>query len=405
MNQVSPDDPAGASETPQAVVFQRESAAQPPRVTVAITLYNYDRFILDCLESVRLQTISSLDLIVIDDCSRDNSVETTRTWMSRHFHRFRKCQLIRHETNCGLAASRNLAFRRADTEYVFVLDADNSIYPRCAEVLSRALDHCDASFAYGYLEKFGAERGIVSWRPWNARDLPDGNYIDAMTLIRKSAWIQVGGYSTDMQVPGWEDYEFWLKIAEKDGWGVLIPEFLARYRVHLSSMLRTNTNLRMTLIWDYLERRHPSVKRPAHVSECWYRDQDDMMVQCERLRTVLESSGRCSLDVRGWALAQSGVAGVELLVDNRPVGQARYGDLRADLLERAEGYPNGIRCGFSSRLMLPSKVGAGDHSLTMRAMGMSGRIFELQAAFTVDDRSVDDDSNPELVCAEDRLLV
>jgi Glycosyl transferase family 2 len=404
MGVVSSDDPAALGETAHEVVFLRESTAQRPRVTIAISLYNYESFIVECLESVLVQTISDLDLIIVDDCSRDRSVEATQSWLGRHFRRFRKCQLFRHEVNQGLAASRNLAFRHAETELVFVLDADNAIYPRCAEVLSGALDLCDASFAYSYLEKFGAERGIVSHRPWNAHDLNAGNYIDAMSLIRKSAWAQVGGYSTDMGIPGWEDYEFWLKIAEIGGWGVLVPEFLARYRVHLSSMLRTHTNLRVSSIWDYLEQKHPWVKRP-HDTDSWYCEQDEMAVQCERLRCMLEPSGRYELDIRGWAVAKSGIASINLLVDDQPCGSARYGDFRADLSERATGYPNGIRCGFSSLLLLADEIIAGEHTLTIRALGTSGKAFELREIFTVEVQSTEEPATFESGCAEYPLLV
>ncbi len=392
---------------PYEVVFLGESTPHPPRVTVVVSLYNYERYILECLESVRVQSVADLDLIVVNDCSRDGSVETTRRWLGAHRHRFRKCQLIRHGVNRGLAASRNIAFRKAETDYVFVLDADNMIYPRCLEVLSSALDQCDASFAYGYLEKFGAERGILSCRPWDSRILEVGNYIDAMCMIRKSAWEQAGGYSTDMVVPGWEDFEFWLKLSESGGWGVLVPEFLARYRVHFSSMLRTNTNLQITLLWDYLERMHPQVRRPPHVSESWYRDQDEVLAECERIRCVRGPSGLCSLEVRGWALARSGMAQVDLLIGDRPVGQARYGDLRSDLAGRAEGYPNGDRCGFSSHvaLILPGEDGAEDHFLTLRATASSGKVFEHQHAFKVLDRSADDLPDSEWNLKEHRLLV
>jgi GT2 family glycosyltransferase len=138
-----------------------------------------------------------------------------------------------------------------------VLDADNLLYPRCLERLLGALKHCDASFAYCLLEKFGEETGIGNTKPWNPIALQHGNFIDAMVLHRKEAWEEAGGYATDMPAMGWEDFDLWFRIARAGGWGVQIPEILARYRVRRSSMLHTVTNPNANKLWAYLRAKHP----------------------------------------------------------------------------------------------------------------------------------------------------
>ena len=67
-----------------------------------------------------------------------------------------------------------------------------------------------------------------------------GNQIDAMALIRRSAWRQVGGYDPSMR-SGWEDYDFWLRLLEAGFTGIQVPEILGRYRVHPHSMTNTVT--------------------------------------------------------------------------------------------------------------------------------------------------------------------
>jgi hypothetical protein len=90
------------------------------------------------------------------------------------------------------------------------------------------------------IEIFGAGSGLMNTQVWNRDRLARGNYIDAMALIRKQCWRDVGGYS-DM-LHGWEDFEMWCSFAEQGWHGVQVPEILAKYRVHNASMLQAHTN-------------------------------------------------------------------------------------------------------------------------------------------------------------------
>ena len=240
------------------IVVQKIQNSTLPTVTVAVSLYNYEKYIISCLESVKSQAISDLDLIVVDDCSTDGSREVVCDWHEHNGSRFNRYTLISHKVNSGLAASRNTGFAHARTEYVFVLDADNLLYPRCLERLVPALENCDASFAYCYLEKFGKETCIQNTKPWDPTSLQYDNMIDAMVLLRRSVWEKAGGYSTnEIMRLGWEDFELWFKIARNKGWGVQVPEILARYRVHRKSMLHTTTNPNVDKLWNYLRSNYP----------------------------------------------------------------------------------------------------------------------------------------------------
>jgi GT2 family glycosyltransferase len=242
-------------DLPEVVNCQTRTEIAAP-VTVAISLYNYRDEIILCLESVKSQTLRDLDLIVVDDCSTDDSFSVVNDWISKNENRFRDALVIRHKSNRGLPFARNSAFARARTEFVFVLDADNLLYPRCLERLLVALSQCDASFAYCLLEKFGEAIGIGNTRPWNPITLQHGNFIDAMVLQRKSVWEDVAGYAIDMPAMGWEDFDLWFRIARAGGWGVQVPEILARYRVRRGSMLHTITNPSADKLWEYLRGKY-----------------------------------------------------------------------------------------------------------------------------------------------------
>lgn len=238
------------------IISHRENQTTLPDVTVIVSLYNYQQYISSCLDSVKEQTIERLNLVVVDDCSTDKSLEVVKKWLDVNGGRFSEYYLIHNTKNIGLAATRNRAASFVKTKYLFVLDADNLLYPRCLESLVEALNNCDASFAYCYLEEFGDSCKLKNTKPWNPATLAAVNTIDAMVLMRKEILDKVGGYSI-MPVMGWEDYELWFKIARINGWGIQVPEILARYRVHKSSMLNTITNPNVEKLWDYLKSNYP----------------------------------------------------------------------------------------------------------------------------------------------------
>jgi glycosyltransferase involved in cell wall biosynthesis len=227
-----------------------------PAVSVCVTVFNYRSFITETLDSVHAQTAPLIELVIVDDASTDDSLELCRRWLQVHSARFTRAVLLKHEANAHLCHARNTAAQYASAESIFILDADNVLYPRCLDRSLEALAHTDAWFTYSILEVFGASSGFIGNYPWNPKRLANGNYIDAMALIRRERLIQVSGYE---EMSGWEDFDLWCKFHEAGGSGLHIPEVLARYRTHLRSMLRTLTNTRSQL-WQNRTRmmaKHP----------------------------------------------------------------------------------------------------------------------------------------------------
>ena len=264
----SPGPDGAATDHAVRTVFEHVHGSDVPTTTVLVSLYNYQQFIRTCLDSVAAQTVADLDLIVIDDCSQDESVAEAHGWLAENCDRFHRCLLLANERNRGPSPTRNAAFAFVRTECIFILDADNQIYPRCIAQLEGALSQCDASFAFCYRELFGRIGLIDNRSPWNPEKLPCGNYIDAMVLMRSDVWRTIGGNACDMPHPGWEDFDLWFKIARRGGWAIHVPEILARYRVHGDSLLHTTTNRERNHqeLWDWLRDKYA-----ADRSEVWPR--------------------------------------------------------------------------------------------------------------------------------------
>ena len=239
------------------VVFESPRKAES-RVSVAMPLYNYAHLVEEALDSVRHQTLRGIDLIVADDRSTDDSLVAAQRWLEQHAAQFNKVALLRNRSNSKLGRTRNAAVHFSETELYMALDPDNALAPDCLEKCMAALDETGAAFAYPTIQLFGDRTGEIGTDPYDPALLACANYIDAMAMVRRACWVAVGGYSA-LDPMGWEDYEFWCKMAEKGLYGIRVQETSARYRTHRQSMLATLTDLpenKPKVIHD-LNTRHP----------------------------------------------------------------------------------------------------------------------------------------------------
>ena len=245
------------------------SESDPPaRAAVVVSLYNYAGRIEEALNSVATQTEAELELVVVDDASSDGGEEVVNEWMQAHQQRFRRCLLLRHRRNSGLAAARNTAFNAAHSAWCFVLDADNLLFPAAVSTCMNLAEQVDASVAMVHpllaveveAGRPDEERSLVGFGSWQEAKLRNGNYIDAMALIRHAAWQRVGGY-THIE-GGWEDFDFWCKLVEARFHGVQCPHILAAYRSHASSMTVHSTRRLQRPLSCTLQDRHPWLALP-----------------------------------------------------------------------------------------------------------------------------------------------
>jgi hypothetical protein len=211
--------------------------AANPKVSVLLTSYNYSHFVPEAVRSVLASTGVEAELVIVDDHSSDHSVEVLQKLMKAE--PWFPIKLVARAANSGLARGRNTGLAHARGEYVFVLDADNRIYPNALASLSAALDRDPGpAFSYGIIAKFG-ESGLLSHLPWSVERLCQANYIDAMAMVRRSVLEEVGGWDPGLSNLGWEDYDLWLRLAAEGQGGVLVTSYCGSYRVHPTSMLST----------------------------------------------------------------------------------------------------------------------------------------------------------------------
>jgi glycosyltransferase involved in cell wall biosynthesis len=232
-------------------------------VSAIVTLYNYADVVTDTLDSLVASNGVDLEIVVVDDHSRDEGPAVVRRFMDEHPDA--RMLLLASDVNRGLPASRNLGVAAARADRIMVMDADNTVYPTCLRRLNDALDaDPTAAFAYATLEAFGAQRGLRSELGWSPRWLCESNYIDAQAMVRRATYDHHGGYREDDDFAyGWEDWELWLRLAEAGEHGVHVPQMLGRYRTQASSMI-TITNLVADEMRAHIRGLHPTLPWPEH---------------------------------------------------------------------------------------------------------------------------------------------
>jgi len=107
---------------PSVVQLHEMAHRRTPLVSVVVPCYNAEKFIADCLQSVIIQDYQPIEIIVVDDCSTDNSVEEIRRFMKTST---KKVALLCNSHNLGECRTSELGFQKATGEYVCRLSADD----------------------------------------------------------------------------------------------------------------------------------------------------------------------------------------------------------------------------------------------------------------------------------------
>lgn len=161
-----------------------------PRLSIVVPYYNVERYIGDCLNSLARQTFGDFEAILVDDGSKDSSVEIARDLCARD-SRFR---LITQE-NQGLGPARNTGVQHAQGDYLTFVDSDDLVPRHAYEIMVRSLDETSSSLAAGNARRFnntyGVRQSYVHRLPF-AADKKATHIFDHPTLaLDRMAWNKV----------------------------------------------------------------------------------------------------------------------------------------------------------------------------------------------------------------------
>ena len=200
-------------------------------VSIVMPNYNGGRFLKESIQSVISQTYSNWELLFVDDCSTDDSLELVRSF------RDERIRIFQNETNSGAAVSRNYALRIAKGKWIAFLDSDDLWLPEKLEKQICLLDKNDAGLCYtSYcvvnLERESFRKDYIVPEFVTTEDLLKQNYIGCSTVMLTAEVAHKYRFTSDFFH---EDYVCWLTMLRDGISAVGVKDVLMDYSYYASS--------------------------------------------------------------------------------------------------------------------------------------------------------------------------
>ncbi len=195
-----------------------------PFVTIICSCFNHQDFVVKTLNSVKEQIYQNIELIVVDDGSKDNSVSVIKDWLLEN----PTVRLIENKENLGLTKSFNNAMTFATGAYYMDLAADDILLPNCVDELVKAhLANPEIGIVFSNAETIDSEDQIHQiYFDENRiikikKAIKNDNYYETLlkksdiicsvsAMYRSSLFKELGGYDENLY---FEDLDFWLRVS------------------------------------------------------------------------------------------------------------------------------------------------------------------------------------------------
>ncbi|HUB87670.1 MAG TPA: glycosyltransferase family A protein, partial [Verrucomicrobiae bacterium] len=209
------------------------SDSEMPPVSVVMPAFNAAGVVGEALESIQRQTFRNFEAIIVDDGSTDSTTEVVRRFCETD-SRF----TLVARPHSGISSSRNHGISNARGEWIAFLDADDLWFPQKLE-RQMALSREDprANFLFTNFFLWDGQHDLRLWYP-DGRPLPEGDtvrqlifdftYLPSTALVRLRTLLGAGRFDLEMRMA--EDWDMWLRIAERGIWARGVREPLVRYR-------------------------------------------------------------------------------------------------------------------------------------------------------------------------------
>jgi len=200
-----------------------------PMFSVIIPFYNRADTIDDTISSLKAQTYTNFEVIIVDDGSTDQEALDKLTALDTDGLNIK----LIHQRNQGPAAARNTGIQKAKGKYILCLDSDDMIEPTAIEKAIIVFETQPSVSIVSYnRQDFGVSDRVWTYIPFDPLELFNNNMVTTAAAFKKEAWRASGGYKSGIS---YEDWEFWLNLAEHGFWGRVIPETLFKYRISMMS--------------------------------------------------------------------------------------------------------------------------------------------------------------------------
>lgn len=264
-----------------------------PLVSVVIPCYNHEKFVQECIQSVIDQTYNNIELIIIDDGSKDDSVIKIQEMIGACEQRFTRFE-FRTRPNKGLSATLNEALEWCCGKYYGAIASDDLMHKNNIEFKVNILNKPSTAPLYGVFSGFDLidENGKVFDHYTGKYGLYDFESIimhrhtlPAPTALLDLAKVrEVGGYDSRLKI---EDWFMWLRLTEHGGKLMYIPQILCQYRSHGSNFSKNRDVMDEERIKVLSFFKHTKQYESALKNVQWYTIVDQL--DTDRRKSLLEA--------------------------------------------------------------------------------------------------------------------
>lgn len=239
-----------------------------PAISVIIPVYNAEKYLARCLDSVARQTFADFEALCVDDGSTDASANILDKY-ARIDSRFK----VFHQPNGGPGSARNLGLEHAAGEWLAFADADDVLHPKMYEILAGAAETTGADLAYCQYKEFDADAEVIFDAPVSQtapllKECPEGilaleipEVVLWNKLIRRSA---ARGLRFPLQLKYSEDYYFTVMIYAGIQKVAYVDAALYGYAQSPGSLMRSEKRLKiMTDALTSLEMMYEGTNGPG----------------------------------------------------------------------------------------------------------------------------------------------
>lgn len=175
-------------------------------VSIILPVYNGEKHLVQSIESCLNQTYQNIELIIVNDCSTDTSLEIALNFKKKD----NRVKVIDNVTNKKLPASLNIGHVNSNGELLTWTSHDNFYEPNAIEILSQELLKNNSDLVYSDMNLVYENSDKIKKRDLNEiESLPFGNCIGASFLYKKEVFFELNGYNENLFLV--EDYDFWLR--------------------------------------------------------------------------------------------------------------------------------------------------------------------------------------------------
>jgi len=215
---------------------------ESPLISVVVPLYNYRKYIGYCIESILNQTYKNFELIIVDDCSTDNSYSIAKKFEKKDS----RIKVIKTNKNYGYSKAKNEGIIISKGDYIVTLDADDMMTKKSLEIRLKVILKKNVDFVYAdaffVRDKISLEQCYATNKHRINKSLNLYNIHAQSVIIKREVHIKYGLYDENLRSRS--DREIWWRLFgkkdkhEKRVSSYYIEKSVAYYRYHRYSMWR-----------------------------------------------------------------------------------------------------------------------------------------------------------------------